>query len=187
VSGSPLRLRRAVDALRRGGIVAYPTEAVFGLGCDPLDGHALERLLALKARPAAKGLILIADRFEALEPFLLPLGRNLRRRVAAGWPGPITWLLPARPEVPTLLRGAHDTLAVRVAGHPLAAELCAAFGGALVSTSANPAGRPPARDALTVRRYFGSALDGLLNGPLGDALRPTEIRDGRDGSQVRAG
>jgi len=180
-------IRQAVRAIDAGGIVAYPTEAVFGLGCDPLNAHALARLLALKGRPVDKGLILIADRFEALAPFLAPLDAATRRRVEASWPGPVTWLLPARPEVSPLLRGRHDTLAVRVTAHPLAAVLCAAFGGALISTSANPAGRPPARSALAARRYFGAALDGLLNGPLGGSARPTSIRDGRSGSLVRAG
>jgi L-threonylcarbamoyladenylate synthase len=167
-------------------VIAYPTEAVYGLGCDPLDGAAVSRLLALKGRTAGKGLILIAARFAQLAPFLEPLAPALATRVLATWPGPVTWLLPARPAVPPWLRGEHDTLAVRVTAHPLAAALCTAFGGALVSTSANRAGRPPARSPLAVRRAFDGELDVVLHGPLGPGNRPTEIRDGRSGAVVRA-
>lgn len=168
-------------------MVAYPTEAVFGLGCDPLDGAAVDRLLALKGRPAAKGLILIAAAFQQILPFVEPLDPALTAHIQATWPGPVTWLLPARPAVPHWLRGGHDTIAVRVTAHPPAAALCETFGGALVSTSANRAGHPPARSPLAVRRTFGDGLDYILHAPLGGLLRPTEIRDGRTGAVVRAG
>lgn len=179
------QLRRAVAALRGGGVVAYPTEAVYGLGCDPLDGAAVTRLLALKGRPAAKGLILIGASLAQLAPFIEPLDPALGERVEATWPGPVTWVLPARPAVPYWLRGGHDTLAVRVTAHPMAAALCAAFGGALVSTSANRAGRPPARSPLAVRRAFDGEIETILHGPLGAGRRPTEIRDGHSGAVIR--
>lgn len=172
--------------VRHGGIIAYPTESVFGLGCDPLRLDTVVRLLQLKQRPAAKGLILIASDLEQLLPFLQPLDAACRERVLATWPGPVTWLLPARPETPTLLRGEHDTLAVRVTAHPLAAALCRACGTALVSTSANLGGRPPARSALAVRRTFGEAIDYVLPGEAGGAP-VTEIRDARSGAIVRPG
>lgn len=184
---TPFQLREAVRVLRRGGLIAYPTEAVYGLGCAPLDADAVLRLLALKQRPPEKGLILVAADFAQLEPYLLPLDAVLERQVAASWPGPVTWLLPARPEVPRWLRGHHDSLAVRVSAHPLVHALCAAFGGPIVSTSANPAGQRPARDALTVQRLFGARVDRILHAPLGGLGRPTEIRDGRSGRIVRAG
>lgn len=175
----------AARVLHGRGVIAYPTEAVYGLGCDPLDGEAVAHLLALKRRSPAKGLILIAADRAQLAPYLLPLSAELEARLDASWPGPVTWLLPARPEVPAWLRGAHDTLAVRVTAHPEAAALCRAFGGALVSTSANLAGRPPARSALAVRRSFRNTLDYILPGALGGASGPTEIRDGRSGRIVR--
>lgn len=183
----PWKLRLAVRWLRAGGVIAYPTEAVYGLGCDPLDGHAVQRILDIKRRPFAAGLILIASDFSQVEDFLLPLPPALRRRVFATWPGPVTWLLPCRPDVPVWLRGRHDALAVRVTAHPAAAALCARFGGALVSTSANPRGRKPARTPLQVRRYFGAAVDHVLTAPLGGQARPSEIRDGRTLAVVRAG
>lgn len=184
---NPWQLREAVRTLRNGGVIAYPTEAVYGLGCAPQDAVAVQRVLALKARPMAKGLILIASDFAQLEPFLLPLEARLWRRIQDAWPGPVTWLLPARPEVPDYLRGAHDTLAVRVTAHPVAAALCRASRHALVSTSANRSGQPPARSALGVRRRFGHDVDRVVPGPLGGRPRPTEIRDGRTGHTLRSG
>jgi L-threonylcarbamoyladenylate synthase len=180
-------LRRAVRCLRAGGILAYPTEAVWGLGCDPLRTDTILRLLAMKQRPPDKGLILVAAHFSDLEPFLAPLHQSLYNRVMASWPGPVTWLLPALSWVPRELRGAHDTLAVRVTAHAGTRALCEAFGGAIVSTSANIAGRPAAVNALQVRHYFRSRLDGLLPGATGGASAPSEIRDAHSGRVLRPG
>lgn len=180
-------LRKALQALTSGGVIAYPTEAVFGLGCDPLNEKAVRRLLALKGRPIAKGLIVIAAHLAQLEPLLIPLDDQLRNRLQATWPGPITWLAPARPKVPGWLRGRHDTLAVRVTAHPVAAALCKLWGGPLVSTSANLGGRPPARTALAVRGRFGRRLDYIVPGVVGGAERPTEIRDLHSGRVIRPG
>lgn len=179
-------IKLAALTIQGGGIVAYPTEAVYGLGCDPDNAEAVQRLLTLKQRPMHQGLILIAARFEQLHAYLRPLTSELRERVIPTWPGPVTWLLPARPETPPWLRGRHQTLAVRVTAHPLAAALCEAAGTPLVSTSANLSGRPPARNALGVRRIFGDQLDYILPGESGGLDKPTEIRDGLTGRQIRA-
>lgn len=183
----PWQLRRAAQLLRDGAVIAYPTEAVYGLGCDPLNAQAVMRLLTLKQRPVEAGLILIAAEFAQVEAFLEPVPAALKRKLFATWPGPVTWLLPARPEVPAWLRGRHDSLAVRVTAHAGSAALCREFGGALVSTSANPRGRAPARTPLQLRRYFGDSLDYLLPGPLGGRRRPSEIRDARSGRVLRMG
>jgi L-threonylcarbamoyladenylate synthase len=180
-----LRLRAAARVVKAGGLIAYPTEAVYGLGCDPRNEAAVRRLLALKRRPMHKGLILIAASFEQLEPFLQPLTEAERTRLTATWPGPHTWLIPTRPGTPRWLRGRHETLAVRVTAHPLAAALCRACRHPLVSTSANRSGRPPARTALAVRRRLGTAIDYLLPGPTGGAAQPTAIRDLRTGKWAR--
>ncbi|MFZ4791282.1 MAG: Sua5/YciO/YrdC/YwlC family protein [Candidatus Competibacteraceae bacterium] len=182
-----LRLQIAARIVRVGGLIAYPTEAVYGLGCDPRNERAVTRLLTLKRRSISKGLILIAADFVQLEPFLQPLDPQDRVRLEATWPGPQTWLIPARTTVPRWLRGRHDTLAVRVTAHPLAAALCRTCGHPLVSTSANRSGRPPARTALAVRRQLGDSLDDLLPGPTGGAVKPTAIRDLRTGQVVRKG
>lgn len=180
-------IERAVEVVRAGGLVAYPTEAVFGIGCDPTSEAAIERLLELKHRPRDKGLILIAATIDQLENFLLPLTPAQMQRVEHTWPGPVTWLIPASSKAPVLVRGYHNTLAVRVTAHPVAAELCRRAGSALVSTSANPGGEPPAKSAAEVRRIFGNKLDFVLDAPVGEDKRPTEIRDAISGKVVRAG
>jgi L-threonylcarbamoyladenylate synthase len=183
---SPFQLREAARRLQAGAVVAYPTEAVYGLGCDPLDAEAVQRILAIKGRPVHKGLILIAADFDQLQPFLGRLANAHLTAVQATWPGPHTWLLPAAPHCPTWLTGRHATLAVRVTAHPVAAALCRAAGMPLVSTSANRAGHPPARTALRVRRCCGAEVDYIVPGPTGGLRRPTAIRDARSGELVRA-
>ncbi len=170
-------LKQAIRYLKTGGIIAYPTEAVYGLGCDPLNEKTVARLLALKQRAWQKGLILIAADYAQLAPFLEPLTPTLEKRVFATWPGAVTWLLPARAEVPYWLRGQSSQLAVRVTAHSGAATLCQHWGTALVSTSANLSGHPPAKTAFQVRRAFAQTLDYIMPGQIGGRQRPSEIRD----------
>ncbi|MES9905415.1 MAG: L-threonylcarbamoyladenylate synthase [Sedimenticola sp.] len=182
---SPWKLREAARYFHQGGIIAYPTEAVYGLGCDPLDGYAVERLLALKQRDVSKGVILIAADFAQLRPFITPLDDVLMAPVHASWPGPHTWLLPTAEHLPYWLCGDHETVAVRVTDHPVARALCRACNSPLVSTSANIAGRPPAVGAFSVRRVFGEEIDCVVNAPLGAEAQPSTIRDGRNGGWIR--
>lgn len=178
----------AAALMRAGGILAYPTEAVFGLGCDPHDHAAFERLFALKQRPPAQGVLLIAAEFAQVERYieLADVPGEILQQVRASWPGPYTWIFPRSADVPAWIAGAHAGIALRVTAHEPAAVLCRAFGGALVSTSANPHGQPPARAAQTVADYFGDALDGLLAAPLGGQSHPTVIRDALSGAIIRA-
>lgn len=178
-------LRVAARYLWAGGIVAYPTEAVFGVGCDPLDATAVARLMALKGRAGERGLIVIGACWEHLAPLLVPPVPELLARVRAEWPGPVTWILPAARGVPHWLTGGRTTLAVRVPGLALARDLCRAFGGPLVSTSANRSGHRPARSVLAVRRALGSGVDYVLPGMTGGAARPSTIKDGGSGAVLR--
>jgi len=180
-------LADVVAALRAGGVVAYPTEAVYGLGCDPGDRRACERLFAIKRRPPTQGVLLIAAAFADLEPYvdLSAVTPEAMARAAASWPGPNTWIFPRAPEAPDWIAGAHAGIAVRVTAHAPAAELCRNFGGALVSTSANRHGDAPALSADEVRTVFGEDVDAILNGPLGGLERPTPIRDAISGVVVR--
>jgi len=178
-------LRLAAAALRRGGVLACPTEAVWGLSCDPFNEEAVARLLQLKKRPMAKGLILVAGAESQVEFLLQELDAGQRRALFATWPGPVTWLLSHRGRVPPWICGAHDKVALRVSAHPAVSALCEAWGGLLVSTSANPAGARPAREAHQVYRYFGDQLDYLLPGRVGHATRPSTIRDLASGQIIR--
>ena len=180
---SSFRLREAARIIHQGGVVACPTEAVYGLSCDPLNPRAVMRLLRLKQRQVEKGLILIASDIEQLRPFAL-LECEGMERVRESWPGPVTWLLPARPGLPYWVNGGRDTVACRVTAHPLAAALCEATGQALISSSANRAGRPPARSPVQVRLRCPGA-DAILCGKLGKLNQPTPIRDPLTGRQHR--
>lgn len=179
-------LQAAVHAIRQGGVLAYPTEAVYGLGCNPANLTAVQRILAIKHRPADKGLILIASDFGQLEPWLLLLDDVLKKRVLPTWPGPVTWLLPTSPDVSPLIRGNHDMLAVRVTAHPVCRELCQCLGHPLISTSANLAGQHPARSAEDVLRQLGKQADCILDAALGSQHNPTEIRHGLTGELLRS-
>lgn len=183
---TPFQLRSAARILRDGGIVAYPTEAVWGLGCDPLNGDAVKRLLDLKSRAPSKGLILIGSSFTQIAPFTAPLNNEKMAEISASWPGPNTWIFPAAPDTPYWLTGGRDTIAVRVTAHPIASALCDVFGGAIVSTSANVSGKSAAKTALQVIRIPGKEVDMLLPGKLGDLQRPTPIRDALSGKTLRS-
>lgn len=177
----------AARVLREGGVVAYPTEAVWGLGCDPLQEDAVQRLLAIKQRDVAKGLILIAAQRAQFDGLLdwdaLPDER--RAVVEASWPGPNTWIVPATSRVPPWITGAHAGVAVRVSAHPIVAALCDAFGGVLVSTSANRAGEPPAYDRGQLDPVLLAQLDAVCEGETGGLAAPTAIRDAATGAVLR--
>ncbi len=182
-----LDLSQAAERLRAGRVIAYPTEAVYGLGCDPWRETAVLRIMELKDRRPESGLILIADRYERFLPFVDDVPSDALERAFATWPGPVTWLFPRHPDVPNWLAGSHDTIALRVTAHPESRALCAAFSGPVVSTSANVSGAEPARDATAVDGYFGDRIDGILEGRLGRSRRPSEIRDLRSGKVLRVG
>lgn len=177
----------AIQHLLQGDLIAYPTEAVYGLGCDPLNESAVLRLLALKKREIAKGLILIAASVEQALPYIdisqIPPDRM--QQILASWPGPFTWVFPATELVPAWIRGNHATVAMRVTAHPVATALCMEFGRPLVSTSANVAAYPPARSKQEVADMFPDGLACIVEGELGGLEKPTEIRDAKTGELFR--
>ncbi len=170
-------LHPAIAAVKHGGVIAYPTEAVFGLGCDPTNDAALQKLIALKQRPADKGFILIASEWSQLVPFVAPLTEAQLTTLFDTWPGPVTWLVPAAASVSPLLRGDHATIAVRITAHPIAHALCQQLQSALVSTSANLNTQAPLKTATEVQQVFGNQLDWIVNGNVGNLIQPTQIRD----------
>lgn len=183
----PFAIPEAAAVLRSGGVIAYPTEAVWGLGCDPRNEQAVMRLLAIKQRGVEKGLILIAARLEQLRRYvdLAAVPPDRLADVLAGWPGPHTWIMPASDEAPRWITGAHAGIAVRVTAHADVIALCDAFGGALVSTSANRAGQPAVHAREALDRTLLTATDGLLHGETGGAAAPTSIRDALSGATIR--
>jgi L-threonylcarbamoyladenylate synthase len=179
------RVSLAVRALRAGRVIAYPTEAVWGLGCDPFNPEAVQALLWMKNRPVEKGMILVADNMESVRPLMeLPTSEEQQSRLKQSWPGPNTWLVPASRLVPEWIRGRHTKVALRVSAHPLVQRLCREFGGPIVSTSANPAGCREARSVFDVRKYFGDSVV-AVPGALGSLDQPTTIRDLVSGETLR--
>jgi L-threonylcarbamoyladenylate synthase len=182
ISASEIRKVRA--HLKGGGLIAYATESCYGLGCDPRNRRAVQRLLRLKQRPQSRGLLLIADRFERLAPFVAPLDAQQRTSLQQWWPGPFTLLLPASRRTPRWLRGSHDSIGVRVTAHPEAASLCRRLNMALVSSSANRSGLRPLKTCADCTRAFGRDVL-VLRGKIGKRKSPSTIIDFKNGRLIR--
>lgn len=182
-----LSLDSAIATLQTGGVIAYPTEAVWGLGCDPAQQAAVLRLLQIKRRPVDKGVIVVASGIEVVRDWvdIDALEPARRDEVLASWPGPHTWILPVTSRAPRWVTGTHDGLAVRISAHPVVVALCAAWGAPLVSTSANLAGEPPARSREALDPALLATIDGVVAGDVGGLAQPTPICDARTGQVLR--
>jgi L-threonylcarbamoyladenylate synthase len=179
-------IEAAAVLLHEGGVLAYPTEGVYGLGCDPDNRAAFEKIFAMKHRPPGQGVLLIAADPEQVEPWIGDAPVAALERARAAWPGPHTFIFPRSARVPEWVAGGHPGIALRVTAHAPSAALCRAFGGPIVSTSANRHGEPPARSAADIRAIFGDEPDGVLDAPLGGLDRPTPITDAVSGAIIRA-
>ncbi|WP_428773998.1 L-threonylcarbamoyladenylate synthase [Vibrio sp.] len=182
-------LDQAVTALQRGDVIAYPTEGVFGVGCDPDNVQAIEKLLQLKQRPVEKGLILIAASYQQLLPYIdeAQLSQEQLQRVQSTWPGPVTWIMPASGQVSDWVSGQFDTIAVRVTDHPLVKELCLRYGKPITSTSANLTGQPPCMTTEQVEAQLGNRLVTIVRGETSGRNKPSEIRDAKTLKVLRQG
>ncbi len=178
-------LAQAARLLRHGGVVAYPTEAVWGLGCDPFNPSAVQRILSLKQRPIEKGLIMIAANINQCSQFLDGLSEQMLARLTAATDKPTTWIIPNNGSVPPWICGQHASFALRITKHPYAKALCELAGGAIVSTSANPASKPEARTRIQLMNYFPEGIDVIAPGIIGQQRSPSEIRDLQTGSILR--
>ena len=171
------------DIFNDGGVFAYPTEAVYGLGCNPDNKKAVQRLLQIKNRPVEKGLILVASDFSQVEKYLKPLNKIQQAFMVAS---ETTYVFPALNTAPKWLTGDFDSLAIRISNHPVVREICTTLNSALVSTSANLSGEAPAKNSIQVSDQLGNKIDAILDGKLGDLLTPTVIRDSISGEIIRS-
>lgn len=179
-------IKRAAQIVRAGGVIAYPTEAVWGLGCDPWNESAVERLLYLKSRAMTKGLILACGDIRQLDFLLSALEPNQYEKLSQSWPGSNTWLVPdTLHKIPKWIKGSHTKVAVRVSKHLLIENLSDELGRPIVSTSANPAGSAPAMSGLRIRQYFGQHLDYIVPGSLGAERQPSRIMDLETNTVIR--
>ncbi|WMN58654.1 L-threonylcarbamoyladenylate synthase type 1 TsaC [Pseudoalteromonas xiamenensis] len=180
-------LSDVVLKLNQGAVICYPTEAVFGLGCDPDNQAAVAQLLALKSRTQGKGLILVADNYGQCLPYVDDAAIPMDKRAAifSAWPGPITWILPASKHAPSWLTGGRSSIAIRVSAHPTVKTLCQQFGKPLVSTSANVSGQPAARTSEEAQRYFSDQVAIYLDGNVNHDATPSQIIDALSGAILR--
>ena len=186
VKSKRLEIHEAVKCLRDGGVIAYPTEAVWGLGCDPFNSDAVNRLLALKQRSKSKGLILAAASISQAGVLMEALSLEHRKLVESKWPGPVTWIIPDISNIiPSWIKGQHAKVAVRVSNHPIVKDLSNGFGGMIVSTSANFNNESEIKSFEILECRFGSKLDGIVKGDLGLDINPSEIWDVESGSRIR--
>jgi len=174
----------AVTALKAGEVVAYPTEAVYGLGCDPFNQQALEKLFHVKQRPIEKGVILVAASVEQVLPYVELMDTDWQQSVLDSWPGPVTWVLPLKKALPDWITGGRNTVAIRVSDHPIVHALCSAFDSPIVSSSANLSGHTPAKSCAEITKVFGDSLL-CVEGALGNLDKPTQIRDAVSGLVLR--
>ena len=181
-------IENIIKSLQQEDVIAYPTEAVFGLGCDPDSENAVNKLLALKQRPWEKGLILIADNYEQLKGYIddSQLTQEQKEAMFSSWPGPVTWVIPAKATTPKWLTGQFDTLAVRVTNHELVKLLCRTYGKPIVSTSANLSGFEPCRTTREVIEQFNNRIP-VLDGVVSGRKNPSEIKDAKTGQLYRKG
>lgn len=178
-----LPIDKAPPILQRGGILAYPTEAVYGLGCDAFNQTAVESICSLKQRDRHKGLIVLIADWSQLPDLIAPLTEEQLARVQATWPGFVTWIFPAAPTLPHWISGDHDSIAIRMSAHPIAHGLATHF--PIISTSANRSGHPPAMTEEDIAQQFPTGIDAIVEGVLGRFSKPSEIYDVQSGQRLR--
>jgi len=178
-----ISLDEARRILKNGGVIAYPTEAVYGLGCDAFNESAVYRILSLKNRSVSKGLIILIHDWTQLFSLVAPISVEHMDKVRDTWPGPVTWIFPSSPNIPACLSGEHGSIAIRMSDHPIAQALC--IDGPIVSTSANRSGQESLRDHQSVQAQFIDEIDGIVTGNIGLEAKPSIILDVLSGKQFR--
>lgn len=181
-------IKQAAEVFFQGGILAYPTEAVFGLGCDPDNKVAIKQLLALKQRPVNKGLILLASNYSQLLPYINDSAITEEQRfcVLSRWPGAITQILPADKQISPLLCGDFDSIAVRITNHPDVVALCERINKPIISTSANLSGQAPAITWQQIVEKLNDKVDFIIKSKTSGLLKPSTIINGLTGEVFRS-
>lgn len=162
--GASEPVARAAERLRAGGVVAFPTETVYGLGADARNEDAVRRVFAIKGRPADHPLIVHLAEAAQADAWANAIPETARRLMARFWPGPLTLVLAARDDVPRVVTGGQDSVALRAPSHPMALALLRAFGGGLAAPSANRFGAVSPTEAWHVRASLGTQIDQVLDG-----------------------
>ncbi|QCI16715.1 L-threonylcarbamoyladenylate synthase type 1 TsaC [Buchnera aphidicola (Aphis craccivora)] len=167
-------------------IIAYPTESMFGLGCDPDSKIAVDKLLNLKKRNIKKGFILVAAYYNQIKKYIdeTKISVNQKKNMFHYWPGHFTFLVPSSSLTPYWLTGKSNNIAVRISNHLSIVKLCNTFGKPLISTSANFSNMPPCLTRESVLKNFGKDFP-LFNGNIGDEKNPSKIINIMNGNLIR--
>ena len=173
-------LQKALADLKLGKVIAYPSEGVWALGCNPQNEEAVYKLLKLKRRPVSKGLIVVGSNLEQMRPYIDV--NKYKERLLLKWPGPHTWIVPTT-EAPIWIRGKYDSVALRVSSHRTIVEICEKLEGAIVSTSANIQDEKPLKNEQEVKKEFDNLT--VVEGPLGCLEGPTPIQDVESNKWIR--
>ena len=155
---------RAVDALKRGEVIVFPTETFYGLGADVFNESAVERVVSLKGRDPENPISIIATDREMLRDVVTDVPTAARKLIDRFWPGPLTLVLPGKKNLPAPLLNQYGGVGVRISSHPLAASLTRELGHPITATSANPSGKEPARTVAEAKSYFSGRLEVFLDG-----------------------
>jgi len=182
---SQFQIQQAVNIIQNGGVIAYATEAVYGLGCDPDNDHAIEHILEIKGRNAKQGFILIASEVNQLKKYLGELNANEKKALATSWPKPTTLILTANDSISDLITGGRSTIAVRITSHHDTKKLCEALGHPLISTSANLSGQPAIRNVWQLEKVFATNVNYIFPSSLGRANKPSTIINASTGQVLR--
>lgn len=158
---SHFAIQYAAHQIRHGGVIVYPTETVYGLGCDPMSFTAIAYLNHLKQRERGKGLILIGDTLDLFEDYVAALSDSQKKQISQT-DDPTSWIVMAKDSLPDWLTNPQRTVAIRITHHPVVTKLCQQLGHPIVSTSANPRGKKTCRNALQAHKYFHDKVDAIL-------------------------
>ncbi len=180
------QIKKASNIVKNGGVIVYPTEAVYGLGCDPLNPCAVGKILDIKNRRIDKGLLLITANIKHIMAYIHKPQTDKINAILLSSETPTTWLFKAAENVPYWLTGNHPTIAIRLTQHPIAKALCTQLGHPLVSTSANISTKPPIVRKVLAYKHFYKKVDYIISGSVGNHNSPSEIRDAASGQILRA-
>ncbi len=174
---TPQNINQAANSIKNGGLIAYPTETVYGLGADPHNDEAVQKIFIAKGRAEDKGIILLIRGVDELSTLVRTVSPTAQILIEAFWPGPLTLVFRANPDLSPALLGGRDTIALRHSSSSIASQLLTALGGPLTSTSANRSTEPPARSAYEVENALGEHLDLILDGGPSDTTLPSTLVD----------
>ncbi|HIM48616.1 MAG TPA: threonylcarbamoyl-AMP synthase [Dehalococcoidia bacterium] len=183
-----IELEEAVRSLNSGGVVVFPTDTLYGLGADVFSLAALQRIFSIKGRRADLALPVLVAGLDQVEAVAQPMSAEAQRLAERFWPGPLTLVMRRSPDLPGLVTGGADTVAVRMPGHPVPLELARRLGRPITGTSANRSGQPDLLDLSALENQLGNLVDHIIQtGPVPAGTASTIVNVTGDTPQLLRG